>query len=80
MKTKIVILISAFLISFSSLSQNACNAYYPFEEGVKFEITNYNKKGKKEGVVNYEVTSIEGNVATMKTNNTQWSGELWLFV
>lgn len=67
MKTKIVILISAFLISFSSLSQNACNAYYPFEEGVKFEITNYNKKGKKEGVVNYEVTNIEDNVATMKT-------------
>ena len=67
MKTKIIVLISVFFISSSSLSQNACKAYYPFEEGVKFEITNYNKKGKKDGVVNYEVTSIDDNVATIKT-------------
>lgn len=67
MKTKILILISVFFISLSSLSQNACKAYYPFEEGVKFEMTNYNKKGKKEGVVKYEITSIEDNVATIKT-------------
>lgn len=67
MKTKILILISIFFISFSSESQNACKAYYPFEEGTKFEITNYNKKGKKEGVVNYEITNVENNVATIKT-------------
>lgn len=67
MKTKIIILISLFFISFSSISQNACTAYYPFEKGTKFEITNYNKKGKKEGVVNYEITNINGNVATIKT-------------
>ncbi|KAA5826178.1 hypothetical protein FPF71_05035 [Algibacter amylolyticus] len=67
MKTKIIILIGLFFISVSSYSQNACKAYYPFEEGVTFEITNYNKKGKKEGVVNYEVTNIVGNTATIKT-------------
>ena len=67
MKTKIIILICSFLISFSSIGQSACKAYYPFEEGVKFEITNYSKKGKKEGFVNYEVTSIDNNVATIKT-------------
>ena len=67
MKTKILILISVFFISFTSVSQNACKAYYPFEEGTKFEITNYNKKGKKEGVVKYEVTNVDGNVATIKT-------------
>ena len=67
MKTKIIILICSFFISFSSISQSACKAYYPFEEGAKFEITNYDKKGKKEGVVNYEVTSIDNNVATIKT-------------
>ena len=67
MKTKIIVLISVFFISFSSLSQNACKAYYPFEEGTKFEITNYNKKGKKEGVVKYEVTNVNGNEATIKT-------------
>ncbi|MGB5419871.1 hypothetical protein [Algibacter sp.] len=67
MKTKILILISVILISFTSLAQNACKAYYPFEEGTKFEITNYDKKGKKEGIVNYEVTQVNNNVATIKT-------------
>lgn len=67
MKTVILLLFSVFFVSYSSLSQNACKAYYPFEEGVKFEITNYSKKGKKEGAVNYEVTSIENNVAIIKT-------------
>ena len=67
MKTKIVLLICSLLISLSSVSQSACKAYYPFEEGSKFEITNYDKKGKKEGAVNYEVTTIENNVATIKT-------------
>lgn len=56
-----------FFISFTSVSQSACKAYYPFEKGVTFEITNYNKKGKKEGVVNYKVTNIDNNVATIKT-------------
>ncbi len=67
MKTKIIILICVFLISFSSFSQSACQAYYPFDEGTKFEITNYNKKGKKEGVVKYEITNVQNNVATIKT-------------
>ena len=67
MKTKIIILICTLFVSFSSISQSACEAYYPFKEGAKFEITNYNKKGKKEGVVSYEISSIEGNVATIKT-------------
>lgn len=67
MKTKILILISVFFISFSSFSQSACAVYYPFEEGTKFEITNYNKKGKKEGLVKYDITNIENNIATIKT-------------
>jgi len=67
MKTKIIILISAFFISSLSFSQSGCEAYYPFKEGAKFEITNFDKKGKKEGVVNYEITNIDNNVATIKT-------------
>lgn len=67
MKAKFIVSLFAFLVYFSLAAQNACNAYYPFEEGVKFEITNYNKKGKKEGAVSYEVTNIENNVATLKT-------------
>jgi hypothetical protein len=66
MKAKIIVLIGLFFISFSSYSQNNCKAYYPFKEGTKFEITNYNKKGKKEGVVKYHVSHIEDNVATIE--------------
>jgi len=67
MKTKISILIIAFLLSFTAFSQNACETYYPFQEGLTFEITNYNKKGKKEGVVNYKIIGVDSNVATMQT-------------
>ena len=67
MKTKIIVLVFTFLVSFSLIGQNECNAYYPFEEGVTFEITNYNKKGKKEGIVSYEVVNIDNNIATLKT-------------
>jgi hypothetical protein len=66
MKAKIIVLIGLFFISFSSYSQSNCKAYYPFKEGTKFEITNYNKKGKKEGVVKYHVSHIEDNVATIE--------------
>ncbi|WP_235835935.1 TapB family protein [Cognatitamlana onchidii] len=48
-------------------AQSGCNAYYPFEKGTKFEITNFNKKGKKEGVVRYQVSNVENNVATLAT-------------
>ena len=67
MKTKIITLICSLFIGFSSISQNTCSTYYPFQEGAKFEITSFNKKGKKESVVNYEVITIENNVATIKT-------------
>ncbi|WP_396601954.1 hypothetical protein [Algibacter sp. R77976] len=66
MRTKILILISIVFISFSSIGQNACKAFYPFEEGTKFEITNYTKKGKKEGAVNYEIIDVTDNVASIK--------------
>lgn len=67
MKTKIILLICSLFISFSVISQNACNTYYPFKEGAKFEITNFNKKGKAESIVKYQVTNINNNVATIKT-------------
>ncbi|MBP0903246.1 hypothetical protein ACFSKN_14855 [Mariniflexile gromovii] len=54
-----------FLFSFSITSQNTCNTYYPFfKEGVQFEITNYNAKGKKENVSISKIQTIESNVTT----------------
>ena len=75
MNTKITILICTLLISFSSISQNTCSTYYPFEEGAKFEITSFGKKGKKESVVNYEITTIENNVATIKAKISDAKGK-----
>jgi len=66
MKTKLVLLFSTIVISFFASAQDACNAYYPFKEGVKFELTNYNKKEKKESSVKYHVSKIDGNTATIE--------------
>ncbi|MEW4924423.1 hypothetical protein [Algibacter sp. 2305UL17-15] len=67
MKTKLLVLICALLLSFSGVGQNACSVYYPFKEGAKFEMTNYSKKGKKEGLVKYHVSKIDGDTATIET-------------
>ena len=46
MKTKITSFILMLLGSLIAISQN-CSTYYPFKEGAKFQITNFNPKGKK---------------------------------
>lgn len=66
MKIKIIVLACILLVSFSAVSQNACSTYYPFKAGIEFEITNFNKKGKKESIVNYKVLNIENNEATIE--------------
>ncbi|TBN00838.1 hypothetical protein EYD45_13510 [Hyunsoonleella flava] len=66
MKQLFITIICALLVNFFAIGQDACSVYYPFKEGAKFEITNYNKKGKKEGVVKYTVSNIDGNTATIE--------------
>ena len=68
MKEKIVFLFLGLIASCFVSAQNSCNVYYPFTEGAKFEMTNYNKKGKTENVIKYHVTSIDGNTATIEAN------------
>lgn len=75
MKTKIILFVCTLFFSATAISQNTCEAYYPFEEGAKFEITSFNKKGKKESIVNYEVTKIDNNVATIKTKISDEKGK-----
>lgn len=70
MRVKTFVTACFFFICNLVLAQNACSTYYPFKKGAKFEITNYNKKGKKENVSKYEVTDISNNVATIKTTVT----------
>jgi hypothetical protein len=67
MKTKTSILICTLLISLSGICQDICSTYYPFKEGTKFQITNFDKKGKKQSVIDYEITNITNNVAKITT-------------
>lgn len=48
-------------------AQNTCSIYYPFEEGTSFQITNYNKKGKTEAIINYSISNVTETTATFNT-------------
>tara|TARA_R110002051_G_scaffold325001_1_gene425169 strand:- start:41986 stop:42678 length:693 start_codon:yes stop_codon:yes gene_type:complete len=68
MKTKLL-LVLFFLIGIISLTaQDNCSKFYPMTEGVSMEYTNYNKKGKVEGVSSFKVT--ETNTSGNTTNAT----------
>ncbi len=67
---KTIITTCLILFTFTSaLSQN-CSKYYPMEEGVTFQYTSYNKKGKATGSVDYSVGDVttEGDVTTATMN------------
>ena len=68
MKTKSLFVLF-FLIGIISLTaQDNCSKFYPMTEGVSMEYTNYNKKGKVEGISSYKVT--ETNTVDNTTNAT----------
>jgi hypothetical protein len=55
MLKKLFLLATVLFFSVSSYAQNACSSYYPFKDGVKFEMTTYNAKDKVSGHIKYEV-------------------------
>ncbi len=62
-------LIFAFLATFifTNLSAQSCaDGWLPFTEGMSYEQTNYNKKGKVEGVTSGKIVSVttDGGVST----------------
>ncbi len=57
MKTLLIFFL-AFSVSTLSFTQNSCSKYYPFNEGTTFQITSYDKKGKKSSVVATSVKKI----------------------
>lgn len=72
---KMIILIVAIGFCNALLSQEACSQYYPFKEGITFEITSYNKKGKAESITNYHVSDVSGNTATFNTKISDKKGK-----
>ena len=56
MKSIYTIIITLCFFSFSGYAQIECSKYYPMEEGTSFQITNYSKKGKVSGILDYSIT------------------------
>lgn len=58
------IIIPLFLIAFAfqfSTGQNTCSQYYTMAEGATMQYTNYNKKGKEDGTIDYKVTNVNNS-------------------
>jgi len=75
MKNKITFLLALFLTTTTVISQNNCSIYYPFKEGTKFQITSFDKNGKKESVMDYDIVSLSNNVATINSKVTDAKGK-----
>ncbi len=73
MKTFIFNILSICLITSLGFSQSSCSKYYPLTEGTIFQYSNYDKKGKISGTIDYIITNYrkEGGleIATMKVNS-----------
>ena len=68
MKNKLLLILFFLLGIISLTAQDNCSKFYPMTEGVAMEYTNYNKKGKVEGISSYQV--IETNTVGNTTNAT----------
>lgn len=63
---KNIFIILACFVASSAIAQ-CDNAFFPFEEGVVFEQTAYDKKGKEQGKTKSEILNVEG--ATVSVGN-----------
>ena len=69
----------AFALGINILfAQEGCSKYYPFEQGTKFQITNYDKNDKPAGVIDYIVKESDGDTALFAYEMHDDKGELIL--
>ena len=70
MKKQVLVLLAIVSSTFTGFSQD-CSAFYPFEEGISFQVTNYSNKGKVVAVTDHTVNSIttSGETATATINS-----------
>lgn len=68
MKTKLFLVFIILIGTISISAQDNCSKFYPMTEGVAMEYTNYNKKGKVEGLSSFKVTNADTDGST--TNAT----------
>ena len=62
---KLLIFSSFLFISTSISAQNECSTYYPFKEGVKYEMTTYDKNDNITGLVKYEIKNVTDQSAVL---------------
>ncbi|AEM69818.1 hypothetical protein Murru_0769 [Allomuricauda ruestringensis DSM 13258] len=65
MKRYFLLIVLALFTVHTSEAQSSCSAYYPLVDGANFQYTNYNKKGKEEGQINYKVTNVQNGGDTV---------------
>ena len=58
MRNLFMMVLCVFSLNMKSIAQD-CTVYFPMEEGVSFELTNYDKKGKVSSTVRHEI--LENN-------------------
>ena len=76
MKNLLLSMIALFLVHSYTIAQNPCSKYYPLKEGVKYQVTSYNKKDKPIGTTNYEVKEFNGNKAILFNQVLDKKGKL----
>jgi hypothetical protein len=67
---KVLLIIGFVLFLYEPSSAQSCSKFYPMAEGTTFQYTNYNKKGKTEGVANYKVTDVSVTGETTQATMT----------
>ncbi len=63
MKKQVLVLLAIASATFTGFSQD-CSAFYPFEEGISFQITNYSNKDKVVASADHTVKSITNSGGT----------------
>jgi len=61
MKQYFILFLVVVFAAQTSNAQSSCSTYYPLVDGANFQYTNYDKKGKEEGQINYTVTNVESS-------------------
>lgn len=79
MKIFFLPLLATLLCLAKGQAQTNCSRYYPLEKGASFQYTNYDKKGKMAGTIDYLVTDVSENgnetMASMEVSFQDDKGE-----
>lgn len=72
----IITCILTLILTNSITAQDNCSSFYPFEEAVTFQITNYSKNNRVAAITDFLVTDASSNFATFKSFLRDKDGEV----